>query len=84
MNELNEKSPKLIDVTIYLNSIGDLIIYSGNYLFDRRSARLYKDRCQNDIEEFMKILSDEEKLTIKNGWSIKTKIPYEYGEIYFE
>jgi len=69
--------------TIYFDGFGNLLLYSPNFLFDRKSVKLDTFNDKGDIETILSILEEEQKKDLKKGWTIKVKLPDDYEVIYF-
>ena len=73
-----------MEVTLYFDGSRNLLMYSKNYLFDKKMYKFCHTENSKEIEEILNTLTKEEKGTVKRGWMIKTILPKIYEEIYFE
>jgi hypothetical protein len=70
-------------VTIHEDSIGNLVIYSDNYLFDKKMLIIDKMN-KTQLNDFLSLLSEDQRRDVRNGWTVKVEISQTHKEVYFE
>jgi hypothetical protein len=70
-----------VEVTMHYDFSGNLVIYSQNYLFDKKLLII---NSKEEMKNFLEQIPEQQLKDLKSGWMIKTNISQEYKEIYFE